>query len=264
MSTDAAIRPDDRVLPATRWASLAIVLILLPALVVLWGFPSHTHDLWAWTFKPDMTAIFMGAGYGSGAFFFTRVYLSRNWHPAAAGVLSAAVFAAIELVVTFVHYDRFNHGDAPFLAAFAFYGWVIVYIVSPVGVGALWLANRRTDPGVQPGDRRVPAGARWAARAVAAGALIAAAIWLISPTTAIDVWPWKLTPLTARVLAGFVAQVGTGALLLSLDARWSAWRFLLETFLVRSLLAPALLALLGRLAAWPGRPGWTSSLAREA
>jgi putative drug exporter of the RND superfamily len=38
---------------------------------------------------------------------------------------------------------------------------------------------------------------------------------------------------------------------------------LLETFLVRSLLAPALLALLGRLAAWPGRPGWTSSVARE-
>ena len=39
---------------------------------------------------------------------------------------------------------------------------------------------------------------------------------------------------------------------------------LLETFLVRSLLAPALLALLGRLAGWPGRPGWTSSVARQA
>jgi putative drug exporter of the RND superfamily len=33
---------------------------------------------------------------------------------------------------------------------------------------------------------------------------------------------------------------------------------LLETFLVRSLLAPALLALLGRVAGWPGRPGWVS------
>ena len=38
---------------------------------------------------------------------------------------------------------------------------------------------------------------------------------------------------------------------------------LLETFLVRSLLAPSLLALLGRLAGWPGRPGWTSSVARQ-
>jgi putative drug exporter of the RND superfamily len=31
---------------------------------------------------------------------------------------------------------------------------------------------------------------------------------------------------------------------------------LLETFLVRSLLAPAVIAVLGRLAGWPGRPGW--------
>ncbi len=39
---------------------------------------------------------------------------------------------------------------------------------------------------------------------------------------------------------------------------------LLETFLVRSLLAPAVLALLGRMAGWPGRPGWSRSVAHEA
>ncbi|HEY0389120.1 MAG TPA: MMPL family transporter [Gaiellales bacterium] len=33
---------------------------------------------------------------------------------------------------------------------------------------------------------------------------------------------------------------------------------LLETFLVRSLLAPAVIAVLGRFAGWPGRPGWSS------
>ncbi len=32
---------------------------------------------------------------------------------------------------------------------------------------------------------------------------------------------------------------------------------LLETFLVRSLLAPSVIAVLGRLAGWPGRPGWS-------
>ncbi|MDX6547497.1 MAG: putative drug exporter of the superfamily [Gaiellales bacterium] len=39
---------------------------------------------------------------------------------------------------------------------------------------------------------------------------------------------------------------------------------LLETFLVRSLLAPALLALLGRAGGWPGRPGWTSEPAGDS
>ena len=42
------------------------------------------------------------------------------------------------LIATLIHWDRFNHGDAPALAAIAFYGWVIVYIVSPFAVVALW------------------------------------------------------------------------------------------------------------------------------
>jgi len=39
---------DDRILPATRWAALVVFLILVPAVVVLWGFPGRTPDLWAW------------------------------------------------------------------------------------------------------------------------------------------------------------------------------------------------------------------------
>jgi RND superfamily putative drug exporter len=41
-------------------------------------------------------------------------------------------------------------------------------------------------------------------------------------------------------------------------AAMMALGILLETFLVRSLLAPAVLAVLGRLAGWPGRPGWAA------
>ena len=55
---------------------------------------------------------------------------------------------------------------------------------------------------------------------------------LLSPSTMIDIWPWTLTPLTARVLASFAAQVGVGALLVSLDPRWSGWRLLVQTFFV--------------------------------
>jgi len=241
-----AVRGDDRLLPETRWASLGIVAILVPAVVVLWGFPSRTHDAWAWAIKPEMTAIFMGAGYGAGAYFFTRVATGRRWHPASAGVLSAAIFAALMLIPTVVHDDRFNHGDAPFLAAVAFYGWVGVYIAAPVLVAAIWLRNRRTDPRrPSPGEPTVSPAVRRLARVVAAGALAAAAVTLISPSSAIDVWPWQLTPLTARVLACFTAQVGLGALLLSFDERWGSWRLLLQSFLV----ATALL-LAGTARAW--------------
>ena len=78
----------------------------------------------------------------------------------------------------------------------------------------------------------MPANVRRGAQIFAAGAIVGAAIFFVSPQTAIDVWPWDLTPLTARVLASFMAQVGVGALLLSRDARWSAWRLLIQTFFV--------------------------------
>jgi hypothetical protein len=56
------------------------------------------------------------------------------------------------------------------------------------------------------------------------------------PEEAVEVWPWKLTPLTARVLASLTVQVGLGALVLSRDPRWSAWRLIVQTFLVATAL----------------------------
>jgi hypothetical protein len=234
MSTiDEAVRADDRILPATRWAALAVFCILVPAVIVLWGLPSKTADVWAWTIKPDLTPIFLGSGYAAGAYFFWRTFTAKRWHPSSAGVFSAGAFAAAMLVATLLHWDRFNHGDAPTLAAIAFYGWVTVYIVSPWIVLALWFLNQRIDPRTpDPGDAVLSPGVLIGARVFGAVSILGAAVFFISPKTAIDVWPWLLTELTARVLASFMFQVGIGAILLSLDSRWSSWRLLIQTFFV--------------------------------
>jgi hypothetical protein len=223
----------DRILPATHWTSLVVFIILVPALIILWGAPDRTADAWAWPIKPDLTPIFLGAGYGAGAYFFLRTFLAKAWSPSAAGVFGAAVFASLMLIATLLHWDKFNHGDAPTLAAIVFYGWVGVYIVSPFAVLALWWFNRRTDSGrPAPGEPLVPDAVRLAARVFGGGALLAAAVFFLFPDTAIDLWPWQLTPLTSRVLGSFTAQVAIGALLLSADPRWRAWRLIVETFLV--------------------------------
>ncbi|MGB2711834.1 MAG: hypothetical protein WBC33_09990 [Conexibacter sp.] len=237
---------DGRVLPATHWASLVVFAILVPALVILWGMPDRTADAWSWTIEPELTPIFLGAGYGAGAYFFLRTFLAKQFHPSAAGIFGAAFFATLMLVATLVHWDRFNHGDAPPIGAIVFYGWVGVYVVSPFAVFALWWLNRRTDAGEPAsGEAIVPAWVRRLARISGVGALAAAAVFFLAPTTAIDLWPWQLTPLTSRVIGSFTAQVGVGALLLSTDRRWSAWKLIVQTFFV----ATALL-LVGAIRAW--------------
>jgi hypothetical protein len=240
------VRQDGQILPATHWASLVVFAILVPALVILWGIPGRTEDAWAWTIQPELTPIFMGAGYGAGAYFFLRTFLSDRFVPSSAGIFGAAFFATLMLIATLIHWDRLNHGDAPLIGAIVFYGWVGVYILSPVVVFGLWWFNHKTDSGEPaPGEAIVPEWVRRIAQLVAAGALVAAAFLFLLPDEAIDVWPWQLTPLTSRVIGSFTAQVGVGALLISLDSRWSAWKLIVETFLV----ATALL-LLGAIRAW--------------
>jgi len=59
----------------------------------------------------------------------------------------------------------------------------------------------------------------------AAGGLSVAtsALLYLSPATAIDIWPWQLTPLTARTLGAIFALGGAGLGVL-VERRWSAVR----------------------------------------
>jgi hypothetical protein len=157
------------------------------------------------------------------------------------------------LITTLLHFDKFNQGkahdglpDPPALATIAFWGWTIVYILSPFVVGWLWWRNQRTDPRVpEPGEPLVPDNVRLVARAIAIGAVLGAAVMLVAPSVVIDNWGWKHTELTARVLGCFTAQVGTAFVVLSFDPRWGSWRVLVQTFLI----AVALL-LVGALREW--------------
>lgn len=235
MATDQPVR-DDRVLPATRWAALVVVFVLVPAVIILWGAPGRTDDLWAWTIKPELTPMFLGSGYAAGAYFFWRAFRAERWHPSSAGVFSAAAFATVMLTATMLHYNIFNKGDAPTLAAIAFYGWVIVYIASPAIVFYIWWRNHRLDPRTPAAsDAVLSKTALLGARVFGVGAIIAAIVFFVSPQTAIDIWPWKLSELTARVLASFTFQVGVGATLLSRDSRWSSWRLLIQTFFIATI-----------------------------
>ena len=236
---DSAPR-DDRILPFTRVVAAVVIAILVLAWVVLFVFPSDTDHRFAWTIQPTMTAMLMGAGYGSALYFFVRVLTGRGWHRVALGFLPTTVFTWMMLGATFLHWEKFRHGSAPFLL------WLWVYLITPVVVPGVWLANRRRDPGTpEEGDATFP---RWVRGAmVAAGVMMCAiAAWMyLLPSSAISVWPWVLTPLTARAVASFVALPGVAWLAMASDERWSAARVVLGTVAIGLVL---LLVAVGR--AW--------------
>lgn len=218
---------DDRILPLTRAVAVAVIVILLVAWIVLFLLPGQTDRRFAWTIAPTMTAMLMGAGYGSALFFFVRVLTGRRWHRVGLGFLPTTVFTWMMLGATLLHWDRFRHGSLPFAL------WFWIYLLTPFVVPGLWLLNRRHDPGTpESGDVPYPGWVR-AAMVGAGGLLLGIAAWMyLAPASAIDVWPWPLTPLTARAVAAFVALPGVAWLAIVWDGRWSAARTMLATVAV--------------------------------
>jgi hypothetical protein len=63
---------------------------------------------------------------------------------------------------------------------------------------------------------------------VGAVELIVGLIMFLWPDLLIPLWPWTLTPLTTRILAGWFALPGVGGLVVALEPRWCASRIALE------------------------------------
>ena len=67
--------------------------------------------------------------------------------------------------------------------------------------------------------------------AVGALALMTGLFLFLVPSVAISVWPWRLTPLTARVM-GAVFCLGLAGIGAVADRRWSSARILLQVGIV--------------------------------
>jgi hypothetical protein len=75
---------------------------------------------------------------------------------------------------------------------------------------------------------------------------VATALFLFFlPGPAASVWPWTITPLTSRVLAGWIALPGALALAIASERRWSAVRIPLQTGAIG-----AVLTAVGMMRSW--------------
>lgn len=215
---------DDRIFRSTRIVAAGVVPILILAFLILYLFPETSGTRFAWEIKPDMTAVFMGAGYLGGAVLFAHTVFGQRWHRVAPGFLPVTSFTIAMLLVTVLHWDRFDTSHFPFVL------WLILYAVTPFLVPFLWWRNRKTDPGApEPDDLVIPNLARWSLRLLGAGLVLFAIVGFLQPDWIVSLWPWTLSLLTARILSGWFALLGTGGLVIGRETRWSSWRVGLQS-----------------------------------
>ena len=220
----APIVRDDTVLKTTRAVSAVIVPILIAAFVILFLFPGQTRTLWGWEIRSRMSCMFMGGGYLAGALFFARAARAREWHRLGPGILATTLFATLLGVATFLHWPEFNHDHV------SFWAWTALYVATPLLLPFLYVRNRVYDPGTPgPEDVPVPAWIRTSMTLLGGGQLLFALTLYARPSLFLEHWPWPLTTLSARSLAGFAAFPAATYLAFAFERRWSALRWPFET-----------------------------------
>jgi hypothetical protein len=207
----------DQVLVITRVLAAIIVPILLAAFIILYLFPNDTGRLFAWPVKPTMSAMLLGATYLGGAYFFTRVTFSRQWHMVRIGFLPVSTFAGILGIATILHWDKFSHGHIAFIL------WALLYFVLPFVILVVWYFNQRVNrQKIQKEEGILSYKVRIAIGLVGSIMTAASAVLLIFPESMMLAWPWTLSPLTARVMSAMFALPGLVGLGIAADGRWSS------------------------------------------
>lgn len=190
---------------------VATVLVFLAG-VQLFLFPERTERFFAWTINPPLTAVFLGAAYWSSVAFEARAALARSWAEARIAVPTVFVFTTLTLVVTLVHLDAFHLEATHELGTRAVtWAWIAIYVVVPVVMAVLWVAQGRVPGQDPPRDAPLP---RWLTALVAVQALILLPLGgylLLAPEDAAALWPWDLTALTGRATGAWVLSLGVAA-----------------------------------------------------
>lgn len=194
--------------PFRVWLGVEVLFGVFAALSVFVS-PADTAENFAWPIQPVVMAAAFGALYVSVAPTFVVAVLARRWEMIRVLVIPAALFTSAELLATVLHWDKFSVGTAPFNL------WLASYLLPPpIYVAAYLWHQRRPAAGVAhdgppPFDKPLPSWLRIALFVLGGLLSVEAVVGFAFPRYFISSFPWALTPLTTRVLCGFLLAIGT-------------------------------------------------------
>jgi hypothetical protein len=200
------------ILTVTRWLLYAFGALTLIAFVALFVGASLTDRYFAWTIKPPVTAAFLGAAYAAGGVLEMLAVRSGTWLVVRIPFVTILVFALITLLATLLHLDRFHFGSDLAVAWFAAWFWTAIYLVVPLLMIVVLWRQERSGPVDDPHSQQIPrpVGVLLAVQGVT---LLGLGVVLFAfPGTEAVLWPWTLTPLTARAVAAWLIAFGFGVL----------------------------------------------------
>jgi hypothetical protein len=204
-----------RTSPRMRWMRVINGMLVLAMGLSLFGLAESTDHYFAWTVTSALTAATLGAMYLAAALREFLDAREQRWSNSRAAVPGVIVFSVLMLITTLLHLDRFHFTSPIATAAFAAWAWTLVYLIVPIALAVLWIEQTRrwrqayAYSGVAAQvSKPLPAWLRMLVLIIALVQVVLGAAMLVAPQGVLQIWPWPLTPLTARALGSWWVGIG--------------------------------------------------------
>ena len=206
-----------------RLTGIGIIQTILASIFVIWllFFPSRGVDF-AWPVVPELTAMFIGAGFIARAYLGVILWREKKWHRLRWQVWGNMGFLVIIFLTTFWHLDEMNWTSSIIVAHI----WVLAYAIEPMALimieprgedaKAPWPEAEKLGP-IMVGLKRVMA-VLWILL------MIVAAVLFLNPEFADSRWPWPLNPFDARIMSAFIVLASLWALKVYFVKDWAEAR----------------------------------------
>lgn len=200
-----------------QWMVVPFTLLAGLGALQLYIFPQDTDRFFAWTLKPQHSAMFMGAGFAAGVVLTVLSFRRQPWAITRTAAYTIFVYVTGMTIATFLHLDLMHLDSDIGTARVAAWVWTVVYtVIVPVLGILIYLQNKQ--PGADPVRSHPLPGNLRAALAAEGGLMVVVGLVLfIAPATVAGWWPWPVTPFSGRALASWIIAIGVAALWASFE-----------------------------------------------
>ncbi|HMA34111.1 MAG TPA: hypothetical protein VKY74_06470 [Chloroflexia bacterium] len=215
-----------------------------------------TDRYFAWTINPPLTAAFLGGAYWASCILEVLAARERLWARARMAVPAVLTFTTLTLVATLLHLNKFHLNSPALETRLATWSWIAVYSSVPLIMGSLLVQQMRA-PGGDPA-RTAPV------ERVFQGLLVGLAIGLalsglalfLIPEATLGIWPWLLTPLTARAIGAWLLGLAIAVGHAAWEADWGRIRSTMIALIVFGVFELVALARYPAVVQWGQAPAW--------
>lgn len=274
---------------------VGIIQCFLAAFFVLWFLIlPEQGKYFAWPVVPELTAMFLGAGFILRSYFGYHLWRDKHWYTVRWSMFGDYAFLSVLFVTTWWHVTEMNwdlQGVSPGVRIFSLvitHVWILAYTFEPLTVFLLHPRHAEAEaplpPALSEGELLPPLKS-----VLVAMFYLGAAFWALlffTPEFANTRWPWELNPFDARIMSAWFAGVavwsismyfmkdwvevkmGVRAILLflvGLLAVWlfASWRYPLNHTAIASRQAVVYAVALGVMVAWLSFAYWKQEQARQ-